>query len=304
MRRRWPLLGLLAQSTLLLVLYPTASFGEDAPANEGKHQPEPDVRGETKAESDGADKVETEAEADGTDEGETEAEADGTDEGETEGTDDPEENAGAPERKLGPKELDQFLARVEKRLGFLESLQTDFVQEKHLSMFSDVVVSRGSLAFARSNRLRWEITEPFHSLLVVNGARLGKFDFPDGKPRKLKLGGEDVIREITRQISLWHQGRFRRQAGSYQVDAYVGARKRVVLTPKSRELRESIRAIELEFSDDLSRITSVAIRESGGDHTLMRFVREERDAELPEGLFDVDNPAPGRPRPEAAPPKG
>jgi outer membrane lipoprotein-sorting protein len=203
--------------------------------------------------------------------------------------------AGPPERRLGGKELDAFLTETEKGLGKLESLVASFEQEKHLAILEDVVHARGVIMFARPGRLRWEITEPFHTLLVVNGEAVGKFEFRDGNRRKLRLGTEAVVRTVAQQISLWHRGRFREQSARYDIQVHVGGRARVLLVPKNKEMRKTIRGIEMLFSKDRTRIDAVSIFESGGDRTVIRFSEERRNAEVPERMFDVEDPAPFEP---------
>jgi outer membrane lipoprotein-sorting protein len=198
---------------------------------------------------------------------------------------------GLARQKLGPKEAQAFLALAEKNLGAMKSLRAEFRQEKHLTMFSDVIKSRGVLAFARPNQLRWEIIKPFRSLLIVNGQKVAKFDSRDGKPRKLKLGAEKVVREITNQVFMWHQGRFRQQSGAYQIEVFGGPVRQVVLRPKNPKLREAIKAIELRFSKDLTRIMTVTIRESGGDFTRLTFINEQQNKKMPQQYFSVERPA-------------
>lgn len=177
------------------------------------------------------------------------------------------------------------MGRLEINLRASKTLQAKFTQEKHLSIFQDVLVSRGLLAFSVPSRLRWEITEPFHSLLVMNGGELAKYDFNGGKPRRLKLPAADALYEVLAQIAGLHQGKFGEQAKNYGMQLYLGETARLVLVPKSKKMKQFIPAIEIKFSKALDSVSSVLIREGGEDFTLITFEEVRLNPELPVNLF-------------------
>src|SRR6187551_2827324 len=50
-----------------------------------------------------------------------------------------------------------------------QSIKSDFVQEKNLSMLSDKIVSKGKFWFKKGNKVRMEYSTPSYYLLVMNG---------------------------------------------------------------------------------------------------------------------------------------
>src|SRR5262245_1118284 len=48
------------------------------------------------------------------------------------------------------------------------TIKSDFVQEKELSMLSEKIVSRGKFWFKRENAVRMEYTTPFQYLMIIN----------------------------------------------------------------------------------------------------------------------------------------
>lgn len=190
-------------------------------------------------------------------------------------------------------ELQALLEAVERNLGGIRSLRTEFEQEKHLSLFSDVVHARGSCIFARPDCLRFEIHQPFQSVLVVRGSSVAKYELVDSIWRKLELGSPDAVLMVTGQISAWIRGRFTEQDELYEIRASrLGGDIRVMLLPRPKELSRHIQSIEVLLAKELTRIRSVTIREPGGDYTELRFVREVRDEELDEAFFDTERDEP------------
>ena len=187
--------------------------------------------------------------------------------------------------KLAPKQREEFLRRLEGNLKASKTLQAKFVQRKHLSIFQDVLVSSGSLTFAAPSRLRWEITAPFNSLLIMDGRELAKYDFSGGKPRRLKLPAVDALHEALDQIAGLHQGKFSEQAKNYAMAVYMGETARLVLVPKSKKMKRFIPEIEMEFSNALDSVKSVMIREGDSDFTMIVFEEIRLNPELPDNLF-------------------
>jgi outer membrane lipoprotein-sorting protein len=185
----------------------------------------------------------------------------------------------------------EFMQRVEQSMGGVQTVAAGFVQEKHLSLFGDVVRTEGVILFARPDKLRWEIRSPFRSILLVAGDQVAKFEFHKGERRRLELGrSSDVIRIVMDQIRSWFRGDFEKSSADYTVQVFGSTPARVVLRPKDPEIGRNLEAIELELEEDLSGVTMVTIRESGGDRTVMRFKRIPGAPELAAEYFDALEP--------------
>jgi len=188
--------------------------------------------------------------------------------------------------KILPEAKKEFLIQVEKNLQTARTIQSKFTQEKHLSLFNDALVSRGLFAFEAPDRLRWEITSPFHSLLLMKGREVTKYDFPDGKnPRQLQLPAASALSEVLNQIADIHQGKFSEEEKNYDIQMDEG--KTLILVPKNPRMRKMVSRIEIGFSPSLDSIESVVIRENGGDFTRIVFENDRRNPTLPDSLFSI-----------------
>jgi len=202
------------------------------------------------------------------------------------------ESSSAQPRQLSYEELQALLNRLEKNLGGLQTLQVDFVQEKHLSIFTDVVRSEGRILFERPDKVRFEITKPFRSVLITNGKGVARYECgPDGW-KKLDAGDAPVVLIVTGQIGAWLEGRFRDESGIYNISVEDDGSPIVVLTPREEGLRRYISAIRLRLENSLTRVTSVKICEPGGDYTLMTFANEKRNEALAAKAFDTSAATP------------
>lgn len=181
-----------------------------------------------------------------------------------------------------------FLKEMAAALKKVQSLRTEFVQERHVSLFLDPLESRGVCSFERPDRLRWEVVKPYASLLILNGRGVAKFDRVEGELRKMKLGGEDLLREVLGQITDWIRGDFTRADEMYILTLEKGADFRLRMQPRSEKMSQMIRAVELFIDPETHRVTKVVIREPGEDYLEIRFEKEQLNIKFDPATFSLE----------------
>lgn len=195
------------------------------------------------------------------------------------------------DRPLEGKARTAFVEKIRKSMAKVQVVVAAFVQEKHYSIFDGVVKHHGFILYQRPDKLRWEIEKPFRSILIVAGTDVAKFEFRKGKRRKLELGrARDVLLIVMDQIRGWFRGDFAKSEKDYTVEFYSKAPARIVMRPKSKQLRKTIDSFELLLAKDLDSVTRVTIRENEGDKTVMRFTRSPALTRLDADYFDVNQP--------------
>lgn len=195
---------------------------------------------------------------------------------------------------LNETELNALLDELDETFGALSTVRTRFVQEKHLAIFRDVVTAKGVLYFEKPDRVRFEIVEPFRSVLIADGKSVAQFEFIGGAWEKLRSGGRDGILTVTGQIASWLQGQFRQNGDIYAISARQGDRTSIVLKPKDQGLAEYIRRINIALDKSHSRIERLEIHEPSGDYTAIVFSENSHNVELPPGLFRTSGQAPAQ----------
>ncbi|MHC4451109.1 MAG: outer membrane lipoprotein carrier protein LolA [Planctomycetota bacterium] len=180
--------------------------------------------------------------------------------------------------------------RLAAAMKTVRSFRADFEQEKKLKVFKKPVRSSGVLLFERPDRMRWETRTPFRSLLVVNGAKVAKFEWVDGKRRALKLGrGADALLVAMRRLRAWFTGEFDEKTFSVEVKEKPAIQ--LILRPKEKALRARIERIEFFPAKDLKSMKRVVIVEAKGDVTTLRFENHKANQPAPKKTFSVTDPA-------------
>ena len=184
-----------------------------------------------------------------------------------------------------------LLDQVAQNAGRVEAVFTRFVQERHLALFQEPLRSEGYLCFQKPGRLRWEITQPYQSILVSDGKGVAQFERVNDQWRKLDLGLADAVQAVVSQIGAVMEGRYAGKQRDYSISATNSADGPVVtLTPQHPAMRKMMQAIEIHLAPDFRGTRRVVLREVGGDFTDIRFSEQVAEPPLPEGTFDRSQP--------------
>src|SRR4051812_9107030 len=66
------------------------------------------------------------------------------------------------------KDTSALKQKIENMSKTVNSIESDFTQEKNLSMLSEKITSKGNFKFKKENMLRWEYNSPYKYLIVIN----------------------------------------------------------------------------------------------------------------------------------------
>jgi outer membrane lipoprotein-sorting protein len=165
-----------------------------------------------------------------------------------------------------------------------ERLAADFTMTRTLKVLSDSISSRGRLVLGGEGRLRFEVTEPSRSILVIAAGK-GWVSYPELQvTRGFDLGTDPVMRVLSEHLLVLTSGDFARAGAYYTVaDAAESGVKRLV--PKQPEVAKLFS--ELRVSIGANGIVSwVELVSAGGDVTRLEFTNVRIDPPLDAALFE------------------
>ncbi len=179
--------------------------------------------------------------------------------------------------------LATVLARLQRAAAGVQSLESDFVQEKELAMFATPVRSRGHLAFMRERRLRWELLEPYQSGFVLDGERGRRWHALQETDEVFHIGSDPLMQAIAEQLLAWFRADFVRLQQQYQFELLATTPARIRLYP--RDSTSPLKSIDISFAPDDRSITQVELQEPDGDRTRLRFEHTVLNPDLDPSLF-------------------
>lgn len=199
--------------------------------------------------------------------------------------------AEVPEAELQPvADVEAFIDDVERSLKGARTVFSRFRQERVLSLFDEPLVTEGILLFEQPDRVRWETTHPYRSVLLADGRRVAQFEWIEGKRRKINIGYPEAIRRMMSEIAAVNQGRMRERTKLYEVSGLRGAGARIIMRPREKALREMISSIEIDMTADLSATKRITMHEPNGDLTRIIVIEERRNVSVADGAFDLKDP--------------
>lgn len=164
------------------------------------------------------------------------------------------------------------------RFGAVETLQSNFTQEKHLTLLSEPVASKGKFLFAKkSAQLRWEYTEPFQNGFLMDGGQTYRLE----KGIKKTVKGV-MARNTAAQMLVWLTFDLKTLGETYDIAYFDGG---VTLTPKNDKNR-LLDKITVWFSkENPQALSEIRMDEPGGDYTLLKFYNTKVNGPLPKDAF-------------------
>jgi outer membrane lipoprotein carrier protein len=183
------------------------------------------------------------------------------------------------------------LQALQQKMASVRTVYLEFNQERVLKLFSEPLKSEGVMLIERPDRIRWETTAPYQSILMGDQKSVAQFEFDDGKWQKLKLGFPQLLQRLMKQMALMNQGKMDALVSDYNISVTTNATTTVLLmTPKDENVRGMLSSLEIHLPPDLSTTEEVVMNEPNGDLTRITFHDEKRDVSYPTGTFDQTKP--------------
>ena len=175
----------------------------------------------------------------------------------------------------------QFSAAAKK----LNSIQSDFVQEKNLSMLSEKIVSNGKFWFKKDNLVRMEYTSPFRYLMIINKNNV--FIKDDQKENKISAKSNKMFQQINRIIVDCVQGTALDNK-DFTVKTLEGKDGYLIfLSPVAKAMKDLFANINVVVDKKDYSILRMEMVEAGGDNTVIKFTNKQLNIPVADALFAI-----------------
>lgn len=185
------------------------------------------------------------------------------------------------------QDINAFKLHLGNMADQVQTIESDFIQEKKLSVLADKIISRGSFCFRKENNIRWEYTEPYHYLIILSGGRI--FIKEESGQNQYDIQSNQMFREMNRFISGCIQGEILKDENEYQIE-YLENQKEyyVKLVPNSVTLREMLNEVQIAFDKGDLTVMRITMVESGGDYTKISFINKKINTNIPVEKFSFN----------------
>jgi outer membrane lipoprotein-sorting protein len=179
----------------------------------------------------------------------------------------------------------QIFALISAGASRVQTLSSDFSQEKHLAMLKEPLISLGKFAYEKPDRLYWEIGKPSPMGFVVQGDQVRRWSGDSGGTESLEVNQDPMIRAIVEQVLAWTRADFPWLEKRYRITVMEETPHSLKLIPLSAREKKFLAYTTITFSEDWTHVRSVALHEKGGDFTRLRFLNTLLNPSLPKDFF-------------------
>ncbi len=185
------------------------------------------------------------------------------------------------------QDVEALKAEIKKVSENTQSIQSDFIQEKHLSMLEEVIVSRGHFLFRKENDVRWEYSSPINYAIVIYD---GKFRIKnDEKISEFDIRSNALFQQINKMIVTAIRGDFVDNPEFEASFFESGKQYRVNLKALNKQVAEMLAGIEIFFSKETLAVERVMFIEPGEDYTNIIFNNRKVNIEITDKQFELTN---------------
>ena len=183
-------------------------------------------------------------------------------------------------------DIESVKEKIRSNAEKTNSVSSEFVQEKHLTMMEEVLISEGRFFFKKENKIRWEYIKPITYAIIINGSSFTINN--DGKISQFDAESNNLFKEINNMIVMAIQGNFVDDpeyiANFFQNDKHILA----TLKPNNELLENILTDIEIYFSREDMSVEIVKFIEPGGDFTRTSFNNRKVNIEISDDQFNAN----------------
>lgn len=167
------------------------------------------------------------------------------------------------------KDTSTFKSKLQEKARITNTIESNFTQEKNLSMLSEKIISKGHFCFKKTNLLRWEYLSPSAYLIVINkdkifikdGKKVSKYD---ANSNKMFKGINDMMLNSVQGNVLNHK--------EFKISYFENEKYYLVeMSPKGKEMKEYLKSISMYFDKLDYTVSKIRMTELSDDYTNIEF---------------------------------
>lgn len=183
------------------------------------------------------------------------------------------------------KDTLSFKNKLQEKAKLTNSIESNFVQEKNLSMLSEKIVSKGHFCFKKSNLLRWEYLSPTAYLIIINKE---KIYIKDGKKTsKYDTRSNKIFKKINDMMLNSVQGNVldhkEFKIKYLENDTYY----LVEMLPKNKEMQSYMKQLSMFFDKQDYTVSKIRMTELSDDYTTIEFSSKKINPILNDSQFNL-----------------
>lgn len=160
------------------------------------------------------------------------------------------------------------------------AIESDFIQEKNLSVLSNTIVSKGHFWYKKDNNIRWEYLQPYKYLIIISGGKI--FIKEEQGQKQYDIESNRMFREMNNFISGCIQGDILKNEKDFSTGYFEDDKNYfVTLVPRAESMRKMLNEVQIWFDKNDLTVTRIKMVETGGDYTKIDFIAKKLNTDIP-----------------------
>jgi outer membrane lipoprotein-sorting protein len=173
----------------------------------------------------------------------------------------------------------QFVTASQK----VNTIKSDFVQEKNLSMLSEKITSKGKFWFKKDNMVRMEYSQPFQYLMILNK---NDIYIKDGQKENIISTKSNKLFQQINQIMVDCVKGTAFSNKDFSIKVFQNNTGYLIeMSPLNKTLKEMFKNINVTVDKKQYAVNAIEMLETSGDNTIITFTNKEINSSLPDALF-------------------
>lgn len=195
--------------------------------------------------------------------------------------------ASVAQNDVSASEQKQMVSQIVSASKSVNSLQSDFVQTKHLRILGKDMVSKGKLYLKGGQKLRWEYTSPYTYIFIINGGKV-LMKNSNNKTNSIDVNSSKMFKSITRIMMSSMTGECLSNSKEFKVTMKKGNSEWIAqLVPQQKELASMFSLITLHINPSTKMVTQVELKEKSGDTTIIKMSNTKKNQSIQDKLFSL-----------------
>ena len=185
------------------------------------------------------------------------------------------------------KNPNEFKLKLKEATKSTNSVESDFTQNKNLSMLAKPINSKGKFWYKKEKKVRWEYTTPYLYLVIINDTKL----FIKDKNNKEQYDTQS--NKMFQQLNDFLIGCINGEILNNTKDFELNFKENetlyfVTLIPKAQQMKKMISEIHIYFDKKDLSVSKLKMVEQGGDYTVIEFFNKKLNVSISDEKFNFN----------------
>lgn len=181
-------------------------------------------------------------------------------------------------------------AELNKRLAEearnLESIESDFIQQKYLDVFDEKVTSRGKFYYKKENKICMDYSQPLNYLIVINDTKLKIVS--DGKKSVVNLNSNKMMNQMQDMLTACMVGDLSKLSSDYQLSYFEDSKYYLVkIKPINKAVQAYINEMEIHLDKKDMSVYKLRLSETATNYTEYEFLNKKFNTLTDEKVFAI-----------------